>query len=54
VRERRVGLYLNQHIGVNECADLDYRRGRRMLSKEFSVRQAKLFPAGDAGETALT
>jgi hypothetical protein len=53
MQKRRVGLYLNQHIGVNERADLDHHRGGWALYQEFSVRQANLFPAGDVADVPL-
>src|SRR3712207_6974739 len=49
VRRVRLHLDLDEHRRVDEPADLDHRRGRRVIAERLGVRVGRLLPAVDVG-----
>src|SRR3990172_807308 len=46
-RADRVGFDLDEHLRVDQCADLHHSGGRRVLAECIMMRQAVLLPAAD-------
>jgi hypothetical protein len=46
----RVGLDLDQHVGIDQAPDFDHRGGRTDVAEGFAVRTADRLPLRDVGD----
>jgi hypothetical protein len=42
--DERIGFDFHQHLGIDECLDLDHRRRRTYLGERFAVRSPDVLP----------